>query len=55
LAHNLNKVDEAYYRGKAITQEYLTSETFKMRRELMEGWCAFATSKPQPDSNSTAR
>jgi integrase len=56
LAHNLNKVDEAYYRGKTITQEYLTSETFAMRRELMEAWSAFATSgKLQPDSNSTAR
>jgi integrase len=56
LAHNLNKVDEAYYRGKAITQEYLTSETFAMRRELMEAWSAFATSgKPQSDSKSAAR
>jgi len=42
LAHNLSKVDEAYYRGKAITAEYLTSDTFQLRRELMEAWSAFA-------------
>jgi hypothetical protein len=55
LAHNLDKVDEAYYRGKKISPEYLTSGTFKLRRELMEAWSAFATMKPQADSNSTAR
>jgi len=43
LAHSLSKVDEAYYRGKKITPEYLESDTFKLRRELMEAWCEFAT------------
>ena len=42
LAHNLNKVDEAYYRGATITEEYLTSATFELRRELMETWSKFA-------------
>lgn len=45
LAHNLNRVDEAYYRGAAITSEYLASDTFKLRRELMEAWSVFATGK----------
>ena len=45
LAHNLTKVDEAYYRGVAITPDYLQSDTFKLRRELMEAWSAFASSK----------
>ena len=45
LAHNLNRVDEAYYRGSAITRDYLESDTFKLRRELMESWSAFATGK----------
>lgn len=45
LAHSLQKVDEAYYRGNAITPDYLDSDTFKLRRELMEAWCAFATGK----------
>lgn len=44
LAHNLNKVDEAYYRGNRITPDYLDSETFLMRRELMEAWSRFAIS-----------
>jgi hypothetical protein len=27
----------------AITPEYLASDTFKLRRELMEAWSKFAT------------
>jgi len=45
LAHNLTKVDEAYYRGVAITPEYLASGTFKLRRELMETWSKFSAGR----------
>lgn len=45
LAHSLTKTDSAYYRGKTLSPEYLSSDAFKLRRELMEAWSTFATGR----------